>query len=137
MFFGHFGGRNSRSRYLLLFGAPLCFLLQARPVKLLSKQLFFMCSFPPGIVLSLMPAPQQALLSMDVTKAYAALYAPEEQVATKKRAAAPEAEKEEVQVVEEDEADTDVEDQADEDVEDEAESEQEESDEEDEDDLED
>ena len=29
---------------------------------------------PPAIVLSLLPAPQQAILSMDLDKSYAALY---------------------------------------------------------------
>jgi hypothetical protein len=133
----------------MLWGAPLCFLLQARPVKIWSKQLFFMCSFPPGIVLSLLPAPQQAILNMDVSKAYGALYAPQEEqdtdkeqqvaglmAATKKRAEALQVEKDNqvlqgvVEDVEEDE----------EEVEDEEESEQEESDEdedEDESDLED
>jgi hypothetical protein len=107
----------------MLLGAPLCFISQARPVKIWSKQLFFMFMFPPSIVLSLLPAPEQAILNMDVTKAYGALYAPEEQVATKKPAAVPEIENvEEVQVVEEEEAE--------EDVEDESESELEESDEE-------
>lgn len=114
----------------MLWGAPLCFISQARPVKIWSKQLFFMCSYPPGIVLSLLPAPQQAILNMDLDKSYTALYAPEEHVVTKKRAlreALPEAEEE---VVEEDEVV--------EDVEDESESEQEESsDDQDEYDLED
>lgn len=62
------------SRYLMLLGAPLCFVLQARPVKMWSKILFYLLADPPGIVLSLLPAPQQAILSMDVDKAYAALY---------------------------------------------------------------
>jgi hypothetical protein len=112
----------------MLWGAPLCFILQARPVKIWSKQLFYMCSFPPGVVLSLLPAPQQAILNMDMEKAHAALYAPEEQIATKERAAAPKVEEEED--VEEEEAEE-------EEVEDESESEQDESDEKDEYDLED
>ena len=118
----------------MLWGAPLCFILQARAVKVWSKQLFFMCSFPPSIVLSLLPAPQQAILNMDVSKAYDALYAPDGQVATKKRAALEVEKEEEVQVVEEDEAVEDVEDEPESEQE-ESESEQEESDEED--DLED
>ena len=36
-----------------------------------------MMSNPPGIVLSLLPAPQQAILSFNVEKAYTALYATE------------------------------------------------------------
>ena len=77
LFFGYFGGRNSLSRYLMLWGAPLCFILQARPVKMWSKILFYMMSNPPGIVLSLLPAPQQAILSFNMEKAYTALYATE------------------------------------------------------------
>lgn len=36
---------------------------------------------PPGIVLSLLPAPQQAILSFDADNAYAALYSTEEEKA--------------------------------------------------------
>merc|ERR1711935_873614 len=39
LFFGWFGGRTITSRAILLLGAPLCFIVQARPVKLLSKEL--------------------------------------------------------------------------------------------------
>lgn len=63
LFFGIFGGRSTVSRNLLILGAPLCFLLQARPMKLTIKQLFYFCSQPPGILLSLLPAPQQAILN--------------------------------------------------------------------------
>ena len=63
----------------MLWGAPLSFALQARPVKLLLKQLFFLCLHPPGIVLSLLPAPQQALLSMDDAASYKVLYQTEEE----------------------------------------------------------
>eukprot|EP00547_Thalassionema_nitzschioides_P001341 CAMPEP_0194199800 /NCGR_PEP_ID=MMETSP0156-20130528/677_1 /TAXON_ID=33649 /ORGANISM="Thalassionema nitzschioides, Strain L26-B" /LENGTH=437 /DNA_ID=CAMNT_0038924739 /DNA_START=251 /DNA_END=1564 /DNA_ORIENTATION=+ len=63
LFFGIFGGRNSVSRNLLILGAPLCFVLQARPMKLALKQLFYFCSRPPGILLSLLSAPQQAILN--------------------------------------------------------------------------
>jgi hypothetical protein len=74
----------------MLWGAPLCFVLQARPVKLWSKILFYMISNPPGIVSSLLPAPQQAILNADIEASYAALYRPDEEerekatVATKK-----------------------------------------------------
>lgn len=74
IFFGLFGGRNSVSRNLLLLGAPLCFVLQARPVKILLKQSFYAMSNPPGIFLSLLPAPQQAILSFDENLAREELY---------------------------------------------------------------
>jgi hypothetical protein len=74
LFFGYFGGRNSLSRYLMLWGAPLCFILQARPVKMWGKILFYMMVNPPGIVLSLLAAPQQAILSIDFEKSFSALY---------------------------------------------------------------
>lgn len=74
IFFGLFGGRNSVSRNLLLLGAPLCFVLQARPVKILIKQAFYAMSNPPGIFLSLLPAPQQAILSFNEDEAREELY---------------------------------------------------------------
>ena len=52
----------------------MCFVLQARPVKIALKQAFYACHHPPGILLSLLPAPQQAILSFDVSKAYQDLY---------------------------------------------------------------
>lgn len=58
----------------MLLCAPMCFVLQARPVKMLAKVLFYMFLNPPGIVLSLLPAPQQTMLSMDEEEAYVALY---------------------------------------------------------------
>jgi hypothetical protein len=42
-----------------------------------SKMLFYMMTNPPGIVLSLLPAPQQAILAMDMEKSFAALYNPD------------------------------------------------------------
>ena len=74
IFFGLFGGRNSVSRNLMLLGAPLCFVLQARPVKILLKQTFYAMAHPPGIFLSLLPAPQQAILSFDENDARKELY---------------------------------------------------------------
>lgn len=62
----------------MLWGAPLCFVLQARPVKIWSKVAFYMISNPPSIVSSLLPAPQQAILNADLEKSYAALYRPDE-----------------------------------------------------------
>ena len=61
-------------RTLMLWGAPMCFILQARPVKMWSKILFYMMMNPPGIVASLLPAPQQAILNFDMEESYAALY---------------------------------------------------------------
>lgn len=63
LFFGYFGGRNSFSRTLLLLMSPLCFILQTRPIKVVLKQLFYFWGEPPGILLSLLPAPQQAIMS--------------------------------------------------------------------------
>ena len=74
IFFGLFGGRNSVSRNLFLLGAPLCFVLQARPVKILLKQAFYAMANPPGIFLSLLPAPQQAILSFNENDAREELY---------------------------------------------------------------
>ena len=82
----------------MLWGAPMCFILQARPVKLLFKQTFFLMSNPPGIFLSLLPAPQQALLNFDMEKAYNALYQTEQEKAreaAKSRLGSPEEEEEE------------------------------------------
>eukprot|EP00536_Pseudo-nitzschia_multiseries_P003240 jgi/Psemu1/318121/estExt_fgenesh1_pm.C_480013 len=74
LFLGYFGGRNSFSRHLLLWGAPLSFALQARPVKMWFKTIFYMMSNPPLILLSFLPAPQQAILSMDLKNSMVALY---------------------------------------------------------------
>jgi len=74
LFFGYFGGRNSFSRKILLLGAPLSFALQARPVKICFKALFYMLSNPPSILLSFLPAPQQAILSVDLRASCVALY---------------------------------------------------------------
>lgn len=74
LFLGYFGGKNSFSRHLLLWGAPLSFALQARPVKIWTKIIFYMLSNPPLILLSFLPAPQQAILSVDLEASCVALY---------------------------------------------------------------
>ncbi|KAL7476607.1 hypothetical protein ACHAW6_002454 [Cyclotella cf. meneghiniana] len=74
LFFGYFGGRNSFSRAFLLLSAPLCFFIQTRPVKVAIKQLFYAIGEPPGILLSLLPAPQQAIMSLNYANAMRGLY---------------------------------------------------------------
>ena len=64
----------------MLWGAPMCFLLQARPVKMWTKIIFYMLSNPPGIMASLLPAPEQAILNANIEKSFAALYRPHEAV---------------------------------------------------------
>jgi hypothetical protein len=67
LFFGYFGGKNTLSRSLLVFGAPLSILLQTRYLKLWLKTAFYMFMDPPPILLSLLSAPQQAMLLSDWT----------------------------------------------------------------------
>jgi hypothetical protein len=75
LFFGWFGGRTPTSRAILLLGAPSVFILQARPVKMWIKQILYaLLEDPPSIVLSLLPAPQQAILSLDRNKAMKTIY---------------------------------------------------------------
>jgi hypothetical protein len=74
LFLGYFGGKNSFSRHLLLWGAPLSFALQARPVKLWFKIIFNMMSNLPLIFLSFLPVPQQAILRIDMKASCIALY---------------------------------------------------------------
>ena len=75
LFFGWFGGRTPLSRAILLLGAPSVFVLQARPVKLWIKQvLYAILDHPPSILLSLLPAPQQAILSLHMVKSMKTLY---------------------------------------------------------------
>eukprot|EP00527_Entomoneis_sp_CCMP2396_P008838 CAMPEP_0198142228 /NCGR_PEP_ID=MMETSP1443-20131203/5082_1 /TAXON_ID=186043 /ORGANISM="Entomoneis sp., Strain CCMP2396" /LENGTH=559 /DNA_ID=CAMNT_0043805197 /DNA_START=226 /DNA_END=1905 /DNA_ORIENTATION=+ len=75
IFFGMFGGRTPMSRLILLLGAPSVLVLQARPVKLLWKQaLYTLINDPPGILLSLLPAPQQALFNLDAEQAMLTIY---------------------------------------------------------------
>lgn len=77
LFFGHFGGRTPASRAILLLGAPAVFVLQARPVKLYMKQLLYaFLDQPPAILLSLLPAPQQAILSLRMGEAMEIVYGP-------------------------------------------------------------
>jgi len=58
----------------------LCFVLQARPVKILLKQTFYALANPPGIFLSLLPAPQQAILSFNENDAREELYGIDKEV---------------------------------------------------------
>jgi len=74
LFLGYFGGKNSFSRLLLLWGAPLSFALQARPVKIYFKIIFNMMSNLPLIFLSFLPVPQQAILRIDMRASCVALY---------------------------------------------------------------
>lgn len=62
------------SRTIMLLGAPSCFIIQARPVKVAIKQLFYTIGEPPGILLSLLPAPQQAIMSCDYDMALKGVY---------------------------------------------------------------
>jgi hypothetical protein len=77
LFFGWFGGRTTLSRTILLLGAPGIFLLQARSIKSYWRRaLYALLDHPPAIVLSLFPAPQQAILSLNVASALQTLYGP-------------------------------------------------------------
>ncbi len=62
------------SRSIMMLGAPACFIIQARPVKVAIKQLFYTIGEPPGILLSLLPAPQQAIMSCDYDEAMRTIY---------------------------------------------------------------
>jgi hypothetical protein len=73
--FGHFGGRTPVARAILLLGAPAVFVLQARVVKVALKRfLYTLLDHPPGIFLSLLPAPQQVLLNLHTAQAMELLY---------------------------------------------------------------
>lgn len=74
LFFGYFGGRSSFSRTIMLCCAPACILLQVRVIKLLLKQVFYTIGEPPGILLSLLPAPQQAIMSCNFENCLKELY---------------------------------------------------------------
>ena len=52
----------------------MCFFLQLRPVKIMLKQLFYAIGQPPGIFLSLLAAPQQAIMSLNYNAAMRDLY---------------------------------------------------------------
>ena len=70
------------SRAVLLLGAPMCFIVQARPVKLMWKELLYLLlRNPPGIVLSLLPAPQQAMLALSDDEAMRLIYGDDAPVA--------------------------------------------------------
>jgi hypothetical protein len=58
----------------MLLGAPACFIIQARPVKVAIKQLFYTIGEPPGILLTLLPAPLQAIMSCDYDMALKGVY---------------------------------------------------------------
>ena len=60
-----------------------------------SKTLFYMIANPPGIVLSLLPAPQQAILIFNAEKSYSALYSTEEERAHQEAALKSEVEEKE------------------------------------------
>ena len=58
----------------MLLGAPACFITQARPFKIAMKQLFYAIGEPHGLFLSLLPAPQQTIMSLDYNKSLKDLY---------------------------------------------------------------
>ena len=65
--------------------APLLFVLQTRPAKVFLKEVFYMLATSEGsILLSLLPAPQQMILSFDMKKQYAALYDPDSLITKEK-----------------------------------------------------
>ena len=72
--FGLFGGRDTFSRNALLAMAPLSFLLQTRPVKLMSKELFYLLSNPPAVLLSFLSAPAKAILTVSEAEIHEILY---------------------------------------------------------------
>ena len=62
---------------IMYLGAPACFISQARPVKIAIKQLFYAIGEPPGLFLSLLPAPQQTIMSCDYNKSLRGIYGDE------------------------------------------------------------
>jgi hypothetical protein len=62
------------SRTIMLLGAPACFIIQARPVKVAIKQMFYTIGEPPGILLTLLPAPLQAIMSCNYDDSLAGIY---------------------------------------------------------------
>ena len=58
----------------MFLGAPACFISQARPVKIAFKQLFYAIGEPPGLFLSLLPAPQQCIMSCDYNSCLRSIY---------------------------------------------------------------
>lgn len=70
------------SRAVLLLGAPMCFVVQARPVKLIWKEMLYIAlRNPPAIILSLLPAPQQAMLALSDDDAMRLIYGEDAPVA--------------------------------------------------------
>lgn len=57
----------------------MVFVLQARPVKMWFKIAFYMMAKPPAIIATLLPSPEQAILSADLEKSYTILYNPDEE----------------------------------------------------------
>jgi hypothetical protein len=74
LFFGYFGGKTLTSRLLLILAAPLSVLIQTRALKVWIKTAFYMLQHPPLIFLSLLPAPEQVILSCNVDDMYETLY---------------------------------------------------------------
>ena len=74
LFFGFLGAKDPISRMLMMGAAPMCFIIQARPVKIVLKQLFYAIGKPPAVILSLLPAPQQAVMSLDYDAVMKDLY---------------------------------------------------------------
>ena len=87
--------------------------------------LFFSLSNPPGIFLSLLPAPQQALLNFDIEKAYNALYKTEQEKAREAAIAAEESSTDEEEAEDEAIVDDEEDDEDDEDIDSDDESEEE------------
>jgi hypothetical protein len=52
----------------------MCFFIQTRPVKVALKQVFYTVGEPPSILLSLLPAPQQAIMSLKYGAVMKGLY---------------------------------------------------------------
>jgi len=52
----------------------MCFFIQTRPVKVALKQVFYTIGEPPSILLSLLPAPQQAIMSLKYGAVMKGLY---------------------------------------------------------------
>jgi hypothetical protein len=92
-------------------GAPLCFIVQARPVKQFSKELFYvLLRNPPSIVLSLLPAPQQAMLSLSDEDAMRMVYGEDAPVSEEQGTVVVEEKQEEQNSDDEDEEEEDTED---------------------------
>lgn len=67
------------SRVLLLLGAPLCFIIQARPVKLfMAECMYILLKDPPAFILSLLPAPQQVMLNLSDKECMKLIYGEDE-----------------------------------------------------------